>query len=154
MMSETHPGAHRAPSPSPMTRTQVARRLGVSIATVRRLERAGKLKTEANAFGTRLFDPVEVERLAAARTATATSGALAARVFQAIRDGFELRDIVIALQVPPRVVRELFAEWQAMGPSSRERGTPTHRVLSPPPHASEAPGRLPGVAARRAAPDK
>jgi hypothetical protein len=119
MTSENKPGADRALSPPKLTRNQVARRLGVHITTVRRLERAKKLRPQKNEHGTWLFDAQEVEQLAAARTSAATSGAVAARVFQALRDGFSLQDIVIAFQLPPRVVRELYAEWQAM---ERPRG--------------------------------
>ena len=65
-----------------------------------------------------LFDPAEVAELKTARMATAplaaaplSEGRLAARVFYLFDHGRELREIVEELEVPPRVVRELWHEW-------------------------------------------
>ncbi|MGA2450282.1 MAG: MerR family transcriptional regulator [Polyangiaceae bacterium] len=127
MTSQTPRGDCEKP-PQQMTRHQVARRLGTHITTVRRLERSGKLNPTRNDHGVWLFDPREVEQIASARTLAATSGAVAAKVFQALRDGFSLRDIVIAFELPPHVVRGLYADWQAMEPP--RRGVPSG--LAPP----------------------
>jgi hypothetical protein len=65
-----------------------------------------------------LFDPAEVAELKTARMATAplttaplSEGRLAARVFYLFDHGRELREIVEELEVPPRVVRDLWHEW-------------------------------------------
>jgi DNA-binding transcriptional MerR regulator len=47
--------------------SQVARRLGLSSESVRMLERRGRLPATKTATGTRLFDPVDVEREARRR---------------------------------------------------------------------------------------
>jgi hypothetical protein len=114
-------------SPARLTRDQVARRLGVHITTVRRLERAGKLKPTQNAHHVWLFDPDEVERLAETRTVGSPSGIVAARVFELLREGYELYEIVIALKLQPAVVRALYAEWQALQrPESMSPSAPAH----------------------------
>jgi len=64
-----------APEAVAMTRAAVARRLGVAIASVRRMEARGDLHPEQTAGGVRLFDPQEVEQLAATRGAVTASPA-------------------------------------------------------------------------------
>jgi len=105
--------------PPPMTRAQVARRLGTHVTTVRRLERAAKLHPTRNAHGVWLFDPREVEQIAVARSLDGAGGVIAARVFKALRDGFSLRDIVIACELSPDVVQRLYADWLAMESPAR-----------------------------------
>jgi excisionase family DNA binding protein len=51
----------------PMTTSAAARALGVSEATVRALERAGKLPAERTSTGTRIFKAEDVARAAEAR---------------------------------------------------------------------------------------
>jgi hypothetical protein len=106
-----------------MTRDQVARRLGVHITTVRRYERKGRLHPKVNDHGVWLFDPEEVERLATTRNVASPSGAVAARVFRALYEGYSLQQIVMEYQLPPALVRGLYAEWKAMETPERAPST-------------------------------
>lgn len=97
------------------TRTDVAKFLHVSITTVRRLE-GRALHPSIDASGTRLFDPTEVRVVAERRAERPVSkrddaGEISARVFELFQRGANLRTIVITARVPPRTVRELYAEW-------------------------------------------
>jgi hypothetical protein len=99
-----------------LTRKQVADRLGISVSAVRRME--GKtLHPVRDDRGRLRFAPTELPRgpvtkRAPRRTASASPGEQAARVFEAFRAGHSLRHIVTRLRVEPRKVRELYAEWQ------------------------------------------
>lgn len=97
-----------------MTRQEVAATLGVSIATVRRLE-GTKLRPIQDDRGRWHFDRREVEGLAAQRPARAErahhDGELAAQVFLMLGEGRGLRHIVTTQRVAPEVVRKLYAEW-------------------------------------------
>lgn len=100
---------------APLTRTQAAQLLGVSVATVRRME-GTKLHPTVDQLGRHVFARAEVVELAQGRARTVakrrTDGRIAAKVFTMFEDGAELPEIVIALEVEPRVVRELYAEWR------------------------------------------
>lgn len=95
----------------------MAERLGCSVSSVRRLE--GKaLHPEQSAAGVWLFDAAEVEALdvasrprARSQASGAAEGTIASRVFLMLEAGHDLREIVIATRTPPRLVRELYAEW-------------------------------------------
>jgi hypothetical protein len=107
----------RQPADSPprhLTRTQVAKRLGVSVATVRRME-GKELHPTKDENGVRLFEPAEVESIGAARSpgppTPSSSGILAATVFTMLDQKKTLREIVIALKAPPEVIRALYREW-------------------------------------------
>lgn len=74
------------------------------------------LHPEISTQGVRLFDVTEVhvvrtERAQAPATRADDSGEVAARVFELFKAGAELRKVVIATRVHPRVVRDLYAEW-------------------------------------------
>jgi DNA-binding transcriptional MerR regulator len=106
-----------------LTRDDVAKRLGISVSTVRRLE-GSKLHPLITATGVRRFKPDDVERVAAAlaanqntprnaekaavRAAELSKGELAALVFERLEQRHSLAEIVIALRVPPDDVRELY----------------------------------------------
>jgi hypothetical protein len=100
-----------------LTRAQVAAELGYrSIFPIRKME-GTKLHPVREARGW-LFDPAEVAELKTARMAATplasaplSEGRLAARVFYLFDHGRELREIVEELDVPPRVVRDLWHEW-------------------------------------------
>jgi len=100
-----------------LTRAQVAAELGYrSIFPIRKME-GTKLHPVREARGW-VFDPAEVAELKTARmaaaplpAATLPEGRLAARVFYLFDRGRELREIVEDLEVPPRVVRDLWHEW-------------------------------------------
>jgi hypothetical protein len=109
-----------------LTRDDVAKRLGVSISTVRRLERT-RLHPSIDCKSVRRFKASDVERLAreleaeqrsprnaqqaVVRAAEIPKGELAALVFERLEQRHSLSEIVIALRVPPEDVRELFHTW-------------------------------------------
>lgn len=118
-------GSGEATQPS-LTREDVAKRLGVSVSTVRRYE-GTRLHPVITAKGVRMFTRESVERLAAAlvaeqntpramqkaaaRAAELPKGELAALVFERLEQRHSLAEIVIALRVPPDEVRELYHAW-------------------------------------------
>jgi AcrR family transcriptional regulator len=109
-----------------LTRDDVAKRLGISVSTVRRLE-GSKLHPLITANGVRRFKPDDVERVAealaanqntprnaekaAVRAAELPKGELAALVFERLEQRHSLAEIVIALRVPPEDVREMYHAW-------------------------------------------
>jgi DNA-binding transcriptional MerR regulator len=111
---------------SGLTRDDVAKRLGVSISTVRRFE-GTRLQPVIDAKSVRRFKASDVERLAkelnteqrsarnaqqaAVRAAEMPKGELAAVVFERLEQRHSLSEIVIALRVPPEDVRELYHTW-------------------------------------------
>jgi len=54
---------------TPLLTNEVAKRLGVAAATVRLMEKTGRIVAMRTAGGVRLFDPAEVEREARQRQA-------------------------------------------------------------------------------------
>jgi len=118
-MTSRTPRGDDSASPKPLTRTQVAKRLGTHVTSVRRLERARKLNPTKNEHGVWLFDSREVDQIALKRSLDQASGEVASKVFKALHDGFGLREIVIAFALPPHVVRGLYADWLAMEPPRR-----------------------------------
>jgi DNA-binding transcriptional MerR regulator len=109
-----------------LTRDDVAKRLGVSISTVRRLEDT-RLHPAVDDKSVRRFKASDVERLArelqgeqrsprnaqqaVVRAAEIPKGELAALVFERLEQRHSLSEIVIALRVPPEDVRELYHTW-------------------------------------------
>lgn len=109
-----------------LTRDDVAKRLGVSISTVRRLE-GTRLHPSIDDKSVRRFKASDVERLAkeleaeqrsprnaqqaVVRAAEVPKGELAALVFERLEQRHSLSEIVIALRVPPEDVRELYHTW-------------------------------------------
>lgn len=115
-----------------LTRTETAKRLGVSTSTVRRYE-GDKLQPIRGADGVNRFDAKAVAELATSllndnggkpprkplRNAAApahevkrTEGEIAAEVFERLEQRQSLAEIVIGVRVPPDVVRELHRQWQ------------------------------------------
>jgi DNA-binding transcriptional MerR regulator len=109
-----------------LTRDDVAKRLDVSISTVRRFE-GTRLHPAIDSKSVRRFKASDVERLAreleaeqrsprnaqqaVVRAAEMPKGELAARVFERLEQRHSLSEIVIALRVPPEDVRELYHTW-------------------------------------------
>ncbi len=109
-----------------LTRDDVAKRLSVSISTVRRLE-GTRLHPSIDDKSVRRFKASDVERLAkeleaeqrslrnaqqaVVRAAEMPKGELAALVFERLEQRHSLSEIVIALRVPPDDVRELYHTW-------------------------------------------
>jgi hypothetical protein len=96
-----------------MTRTEVARALGVTLTRVRALETSGKLSPVADTRGVHTFDRREVAAYVRTRPARRQlDGKIAAVVFRMIRDGFALNAIVIETEQSPETIRKLFAEYR------------------------------------------
>jgi hypothetical protein len=109
-----------------LSRTEVAKRIGVSVPTVRRYE-GTLLHPERDEHGVHWFDPREVTALAASRAnealahnkirnakpanETRTRGELAALVFERFEQRQSQAEIVIGLRVEPETVRELFDQY-------------------------------------------
>ncbi len=109
-----------------LTRDDVAKRLGVSVSTVRRLE-GTKLHPLIDDSGVRRFKASDVERYAneleaeqrtprnAARAvvhaAQLSKGEIAGLVFERLEQRHSLAEIVIALRIPPEDVRDLYHSW-------------------------------------------
>ena len=113
-------------NPKLLSRAQVAGRLGVSVATVRRHE-GTLLHPIVDKQGAHWFEPKEVTALAASRanqgltrgniratppaSEMRTRGELAALVFERFEQRQSHAEIVIGLRVEPELVRELFNEY-------------------------------------------
>jgi hypothetical protein len=104
-----------------ITRGEVARALGVAVASVRRLERV-RLHPARDADGVWRFDPGEVSALVAERkqlsrpgvaVAGPTEGELAALVFGLLDEGKTFSAIVRELRLPPERIRQLHRQWLA-----------------------------------------
>jgi hypothetical protein len=101
-----------------LTRSQAARRLGVSVTTLRRME-GDLLHPEKGPGGVRLFDLAEVEaafvRVRASRhSTTVEDGELAAEVFALFDEGLNPVDVVKRMRVAPDVVERLQSQWARM----------------------------------------
>lgn len=132
---------HVRPSPYGLTRSEVARQLGVSTTEVHRMRLRGTLRPKRDDRGVWRYDPGEVVRAAAGRSTAArrTRGQTAALAFRMFDQGGELKDIVMALQEPPEEIRRLFREWQSAledPPAAPEPAGP--RLLDEEPGADEA----------------
>lgn len=101
--------------PRVLTTVEVARVLGISIARVRRLEKAGKLHPKRDRAGNRQFERAEVLQFGHARgqrlRCELAGGPKAAEAFQLFDRKARLADVVIKLQLIPELVRELHAQW-------------------------------------------
>lgn len=106
-----------------LTRTQVAKRLGISTSSVRRME-WDKLHPKLDEKGVNRYDPTEVDSICEPRERAparprdpdlrerARRGRLAARVFRMFAQHMTLQQIVVATEEPPDVIRDLFHEWE------------------------------------------
>ncbi|MBI2893919.1 MAG: hypothetical protein HYY06_10235 [Deltaproteobacteria bacterium] len=106
--------------PRRMTRSQVARKLGKALTSVRRLE-GKELHPIKDATGTHFFDPGEVDAFATIQVATMSrrqadpEGEQAAAAFEVFAAGHGVREAVIRLRRQPRVIRALHHEWLESG---------------------------------------
>jgi hypothetical protein len=121
-----------------LTRSDVARRLGVTVTSVRWYERTGKLNPKKDPRGVRRFDEAEVEAFARERGIPMPGDpttAMIARVFQMIADGKGLPDIVIATGLMPSRVRALYVEYitpiRCPVPALGETASDTQRHAQP-----------------------
>lgn len=108
------------PAPSPvrtLTRGAVAKRLGVSIATVRRLEASGKLKPTVDENDVRHFSEEEIESLGSAKPETTRidPGERAARAWDQLAKGASVFDLVTTLRMHPDEATKLAEKFAAPG---------------------------------------
>jgi hypothetical protein len=96
-----------------ITRSEVASMLGVSVATVRRME--GKSLHPKLTDGAWRFEIDEVKNVQRVPNAvvrrTPSEGEIAAEIFLRFGEGQSLRQIVCECRQPVRVVRALYQEW-------------------------------------------
>ena len=116
-----------------LTRSHVARHLGVGITTVHRMRLRGDLHPTRDDGGVWRYDPADVVRAAALRgsrpgriagkTRVRTAGETAALAFQIFDRGGGLGEVVIALRLTPEEVRQLYRDFKtslyAPGPCPR-----------------------------------
>jgi DNA-binding transcriptional MerR regulator len=96
-----------------LTRTQVARQLGVSITTVHRLRQKGYLHPQQDVDGIQRYDLFEVVRVGGIRGLThkRTEGETTSLAFQMFERGSELAEVVITLQLSTDEVRQLYRDF-------------------------------------------
>ena len=87
-----------------LTRSQAARRVGVSVSTIRRME--GDTLDPVVLDGRHYFRAADLERMR-----PTTDGEVAARAFAMFEEGNSVIDAVIALQQPPSVIEPLHKDW-------------------------------------------
>jgi len=90
-----------------LTRTEAAKRMGVSVATVRRMEGA-ELRVEV-IDGKHLLRIEDVDR-----HRRVPDGDLAAQVFQMFNEGYSQVEVVIQLKESPDRIRKLHNDWVEM----------------------------------------
>ena len=131
MKGEKVAGGGQAAAAALLTRGQVARRLGVAVASVRRLE-GTKLHPQRDG-AVWLFEPAEVDRVATERAVTPKAarpasggkddGDLAAEVFGLLDLRRSFSAIVRHTRQPPAVIRKLYLDWRSGFGDADERGT-------------------------------
>jgi hypothetical protein len=114
-MAPEKPSTSRRPPPDGLTRSQVARQLGVGVTAVHHMRLRGDLRPTRDTAGVWRYDPADVIRAAARRGVRGlkTDGDVAAEAFRMFSQGGDLQDIVAALRVTPAEVRRLYKEWQS-----------------------------------------
>lgn len=120
---EEPPTEHVAMAEVLLTRAQTARRIGVSIGTVRRMEGAELHPIVIN--GKHCFHPAEVERYR-----RLTDGQIAARAFQMFNEGRGVIDVVIELEQPPEPIERLYSTWDRLA-STEAVSTGGHLAQEP-----------------------
>jgi hypothetical protein len=140
-MPTSKPSDTRQPPVDGLTRSQVARQLGVGVTAVHHMRLRGELRPQRDAGGVWRYDPADVIRVAAKRGVRGlrTDGDVAAEAFRMFDQGGELKDIVSALRITPAEVRRLFKEWQSSldDPPPSPEG-PGASLLDDDPRADEA----------------
>jgi hypothetical protein len=101
-----------------LTRSKVARRLGVSVTTLRRME-GTLLHPQTGEGGVRMFDAEEVEAAVIRvrrreRPEEPETGAVAAEVFTLFDEGVHPVDVIKKLLLAPNVVESLHVQWTRM----------------------------------------
>jgi hypothetical protein len=102
-----------------LTRGQVARRLGLSLSTVRRMEGV-QLKPIVGERGVRYFEETEIQTVLVRVRRTRVSvderadGTLAAAAFTRFRDGVDVVAVVTELRESPEKIEALFEHWKRL----------------------------------------
>jgi len=110
------PATHGPLSGRLLTRGQVARRLGMSLSSVRRME-GEQLKPIVDARGVHHFEETEIQavfvrvRRARAPHDDRADGALAAAAFALFRSGADVIAVVKELREAPERIEALFGQW-------------------------------------------
>ena len=100
-----------------LTRGQVARRLGMSLSSVRRME-GEQLKPIVDERGVHYFEETEIQavfvrvRRARAPRDELASGSLAAAAFTLFRGGADVVAVVKELHEAPEAIEALFGQWK------------------------------------------
>ena len=128
-----------------LTRTEAAKRLGTTIAGIRRLE--GKALFPENIAGIERFRPSEIAAILESRAPFSKPvspkprrprwrnlGEEAAAAFALFAEGKDLREIVATLRVCPERVRTLYHHWNT-DLDTGERLHPTKHPKPPPTHS-------------------
>jgi hypothetical protein len=128
-----------------LTRTEAAKRLGTTIAGIRRLE--GKTLFPETIAGIERFRPSEIAAILKSRSSLSNPvspkprpprwrnlGEEAASVFALFTEGKDLREIVTSLHVCPERVRTLYHHWTT-GLDTGERLRPPKHPKPPPAHS-------------------
>ena len=102
---------HRDHADDRLTLAAVAKLIGATRSTIRRLEVAGALHPIIDAAGVHRFDPAEVACVARDRAARPVDGSKEgerdARAFDAFDQGRSMREVVTTLRLPAELVRKL-----------------------------------------------
>jgi hypothetical protein len=133
-----------------LTRTEAAKRLGTTIAGIRRLE--GKTLFPENIAGIERFCPSEIAAILKMRSPLPNPvspkprrprwrnlGEEAASVFALFAEGKDLREIVAALHVCPERVRTLYHHWSTDLETGERLRPPKHPAPPPAQSRQQAP---------------
>ena len=102
-----------------LTRGEVARRLGLSLSTVRRMEGV-QLKPIVGERGVRYFEETEIQTVLVRVRRTRVpvderaDGTLAAAAFTRFRNGADVVAVVTELRVAPEKIESLFEHWKRL----------------------------------------
>jgi len=113
------PAMLAGPAGKLLTRGEVARRLGLSLSTVRRMEGV-QLKPIVGERGVRYFEETEIQTVLVRGRRTRVpdderaDGALAAAALALFRDGADVVAVVTELRETPAKIEELFEHWRRM----------------------------------------
>jgi hypothetical protein len=113
-----------------LTRAEVARRLGVSVTTLRRME-GTKLHPTRRSDGVHVFDETEVEsvlvtyrrvRSRTTRIGTEVDGAIAAQAFECFDQRVPVAEVVKRLEIAPERAAALQVAWSRLKRIDTESG--------------------------------
>lgn len=104
-----------APTEVLLTRSQAARRMGVSVATIRRME--GVSIDPIVLDGRHFFRAEDIDHLR-----PRTDGEIAGRAFAGFESGQSIIEVVIALEQPPDAIEALHKKWVELSRSLVVRG--------------------------------